>query len=177
MNYVYYTLEALLILCGAYLVYTYTDTKESTPEERHLNKLKRSAGYLFILVAIAAIVYTQYTTVSAQLASDCSVCKTYIDRTKAARPYSKSELGVLKRQADSCNNCSKMCFDEIELLQKYNPKNAGEINVKKTACMNTTKHAILAKKELNRLQERIAAERVGDWRRAKAVNIFPDIPE
>ena len=105
--------------------------------------------------------------------SDCATCKLYVQRHRGLRPYRPEEYATLQQHAAACKTCSNMCFDYIGLLSKDPNTKALELKNAKDTCADTTKHAIYAGKELQRVAGKLRGKQISHWRAAEEVGAKP----
>jgi hypothetical protein len=173
---------------GAYLIiYNRGDGPVAlTEEQRRKRVMHRRVGYAAISAAVAMLgyfVYTRAIVFRAEMPSDCKVCKLYTQRHRGLRPYSAGEYKLLQKHADACNTCSKMCFDEVKILREYHKSDSPALKKVQAGCVETTKSAMLARKELDRLTSNIRGNDSKFWEAATKMgqkpkwDPFPTIPK
>ena len=113
---------------------------------------------------------------------DCEDCNIYVKRHTDLRPYTAGEIKTLTAHANACRQCSDMCVDRLSLAKKASQRGIkSEENVEriKQDCVKSTKFAILAKNELERLTKGVRKRYGKFWRQypeAPPVH-FPKVPE
>jgi len=117
--------------------------------------------------------------------SACEGCQEYVRRSQSLRPFKLEDLELLKLYAEACNQCSIDCMEDLELAKRSatltgNSKIKNEI---KTKCIESTKAAILAKKEQDRLESKALDKlaKIKAFQTQHQINtgntsIFPPIP-
>lgn len=129
------------------------------------NKRCRYFGIILMVIGIVLLLYSGYLYFYAEknsikintsnLSNPCKNCQDFTKRRKTLKPFSLEEYPILQKYADDCNKCSNECTNDI-LLAERNAK-LGGFPVSQTAkqeCIETTKEAILAKQQLERLAEK-----------------------
>lgn len=178
-------LIAALLTIGLYLVIMYQDSPKLSPTEKSTYHTRRQMGWVIIVgsIVLGGYFYYQGTlTFKVHMPSDCQTCKLYVHRHRGLRPYTVNEIDKLRTHASACNTCSDMCFDEIQLLKRNPPVNQTLLANKKASCADTTKHAILARNELDRLETRLGQKKTSFWQGAQKVGAntswdpFPKVP-
>ncbi len=184
-------LTTTILIIGIYMFLTYSScnkaVSELTSEQLADYRTKRYIGIFLIITSVILGVYFYYTgqiKFRANMNNDCQTCRLYIQRHRGLRHYRPEEYTLLKQHSASCKTCSDMCFNHIGLLER-NPLSAkpGEVQRVKTECSDTTKYAILAAKELKRVEEKVRAKQVAYWEAVQAVgkktdwDPFPKVPK
>ena len=159
----------LLVLLGIMLIAIYWSPKHNPGDTVHVRKdkekfyfLMRAVGGGMLLTAIAGGIYLYCKgeiKFKAEMPGSCKTCQQYVQRHRGLRPYSVNEYSQLQQHVSACNTCSNMCFDEIQLLQQHEP-NRYDLRNKKKSCAETTKHALLARQELSRLESKLKDRQV-----------------
>ncbi len=151
------------------------DAQEKERERRRY-RVMRYIGIALVIIGAVLGVYFYYTKqikFRARMPNDCKACRLYINRHRGLRPYSVDEYRMLKQHAAACKLCSDMCFDMVQILDRDPTVKQSERLSAKQDCADTTKHAILAKKELERLGSKIQSTRTRLWHAAKTVGAEP----
>ncbi len=175
-------LTAAILAVGLYLIIMYRDNPDLRYPEKCRYRTLRYIGWVIFVGGFALGIYFYCTggiKFKAKMPNDCGTCKLYINRHRGLRPYSVDEYQRLKSHAAACNVCSDMCFDEIELLQRYPPVNQAELKRKKEACADTTKYAILARNNLGHLESKMRGQQAQYWKAAGSETVwspFPQVP-
>lgn len=191
------TLDLIILISlfcvGLYLVVANWDKREHHPRQRATRRRRRYIGYALLIGALGYGIYLWYNKSSVFSASmpndECKSCQVYIKRAQGLQPYRAEEFQQLKNHARDCNVCSNMCFDYIQLLERYPPQEAKElpnyrkeVSERKKSCAETTKYAMRAKKELDRLSSKMRANQARIWASAQEAggrptwNPFPEVP-
>ncbi len=182
-------LTATILAIGIYMLLAYSSrskaTEELTYEQRNNYRIKRHIGIFLIITSVILGVYFYYTgqiKFRANMNNDCKTCRLYVHRHRGLRPYRPEEYTLLKEHAASCKTCSDKCFDYIGLLTNDPLAKPGELQRAKDNCADTTQHAMLAAKELKRVEGKVRAKQVSHWKGAQAVGAthwdpFPQIPK
>lgn len=178
-------LTLLVLIVGVYLLLAYRDDQKLSPRQRSNYRNKRNIGIALIVISVCLGVYFYYTgriSFKASMPSDCDICKLYVKRHRELRPYHVDEYQKLKNHAVACNSCSRQCFEFIQLVEKDPDVSRAKVQQYKQSCAEKTKHAILAKKELDRLGLKLREQQVRHYQGAIAVggrptwDPFPEVP-
>lgn len=179
------------IAIGSYVLLSNLDESDLPKQEREKRRIYRYIGIAMLCGAIILGIYSHgYKKHSAQMPNDCAICDNYIRRKKNLRPYSTNEYQLLKNHATSCHTCSNMCFDYIQLMEKYPPTEKEkmpeyrrELSNRKKSCLTTTQYAIKAKKDLDLLSSKIRGGQARAWAVANEAgghptwSPFPEVPK
>lgn len=130
------------------------------------NKRCRYFGIILMVIGLVLLIYSGYLYFYSEsndfikinngnLSNSCKNCQQFSDRRKLLKPFSLDEYSILEKYALDCNKCSSECANDI-LLAERNAKLGGfpVSQNDKQKCIETTKEAILAKQQLERLAEK-----------------------
>lgn len=179
----------ILLIIGVYLIIAYqphkgTYIKLLNKEQERKERMYRHLGLIFIVVSIGLGLYFYYTgrvTIKTQMpnSNGCRSCQHYITRHRNLNPYKESEYSLLVDHAKGCDDCSRQCLDNIQIESQYLPR--AKINQMKNECINTTKNAMYANSELNRLTEKLRQKQSRLWQATKQPEynplFFPQVPK
>ena len=161
INWVLFGVGAVMAI-GIYLLLAYADDSSLPDTIRSRYTKIRYVGYTLIIASIAFTAFAVFSNkikFTASMPGDCETCRVYINRHRNLQPYSANEFSLLQKHSQACNTCSSKCFDEIKLLEKHQPK-APELPSKRSICGDITKHAVLARNELERLKPKLYAKQL-----------------
>lgn len=153
----------MLIAYRQSIVDSFVDSEKIAVEYR----TKRYIGAALLIGAILVGVYLYYTgeltfTVKANMypARECAGCEVYVKRHRGLRPYHEDEYAALQAHAASCDQCSKSCIADLQGQRSRGAPAEIQAFTKKE-CVDATEHAILAKKELARLTDKLRGKQAG----------------
>jgi hypothetical protein len=142
----------VILILGVLLYITNMHNPRKTLREQEKSlKLRKLGIFLFIISLILGLLYLylQPRKLKAQLpGSACISCDEYRVRSNALRPYTEQEYSILAKKVGDCKNCSDQCMQYLE----KNP------NVKQE-CINVTRSALGARKEFDRMTEKLQAKK------------------
>lgn len=177
-------LTAILLAVGIYMLIVYREMPQLTKEQLANYRIKRNIGIFLIITSVIFGIYFWSTgqKFRATMNSDCATCKLYVQRHRGLRPYRPEEYRLLQQHAASCNSCSQMCSDYVDLLSNNPTTKPGELKKANADCADTTKHAILARNELKRVEGKLRGKEVSYWRAAREGgetywDPFPQVPK
>lgn len=180
----------VLLIVGIYMMIAYrqgvANSFINSEEIKKEFRIKRYIGAFLILIAVALIVYMYYTgelskTFKAFMypARECAGCEVYVKRHRGLRPYHDDEYSALQAHAASCDRCSQLCIKDLQ-GQKARGAPAELQAFTKQECVDATEHAILAKRELSRLTDRLRSKQAGvaafKAKQYGDVSAFPAVP-
>ena len=169
---------------GLYMYIYYKPQQDQKESDKKSYRMKQYMGIALMVLSIIIGIYYFYMrpiTVKANMypAKQCAGCEVYVKRHDQLRGYHENEISDLRKHADSCNTCSKMCIDDLNAQVKRGaPKEIQEFT--KQECIQATRHALLAKKEMDRLVSKLNSKKAAitafKARHFDDVSGFPKVP-
>lgn len=169
----------ILLYAGLYCILMFPRNDNDLQSLQQRNKNIRVLGWVLLGSGCALLIYTYSYSFSSNMPSDCDLCQRYVLRSKALHPYRREEYSELARLSKACNDCSKQCSSDVQLLRKHGIKDSR----RETHCIEMTKGAMTSRKELKRLEPDVRRGGVNAWATSvrhggyPVVDPFPKIPK